>query len=243
MTTVEFWDKIYKETEYSGNVTNDYLQALDAAISYFGDVAGKTVVDLGCGVGATSIFLARQGANVISIDNSEAAISKLKAKCKSAGIDNVQAFCISANDLAKVPDFDFIFGSMILHHIEPFPEFAERLRAKLKRKGFFWENNAASGLLVWFRNNITGKFGVPKRGDNEEFPLTPQEIDELRARFDVEIEYPEMLFWRLASYYLFKNKLLSATTSLDKFFYKHQLFLPFSYRQYVKISVGPNRQK
>jgi SAM-dependent methyltransferase len=237
MTSVDFWERIYQKTGYSANVTEGHLRALQSAMSYFGDIAGRTIVDLGCGAGGTSIFLARQGANVISIDNSEAAITKLKESCRSAAIDNLQAHCLSASEIIRIPDFDFIFGSMILHHVEPFPAFAQGLQARLKVKGFFWENNAASRLLVWFRNNIVGKFGIPKYGDSREFPLTPDEVDELRKRFDVEIEYPEMFYWRLASGYLFKGKLVDMTARLDDLFYRHKLFLRYSYRQYVKISV------
>jgi SAM-dependent methyltransferase len=237
MSSVDFWEGIYQKTGSSPNVSGGYLRALEAALSYFGDITGRTIVDLGCGAGGTSIFLARQGANVISIDNSAAAIAKLKENCKSAAIDNLQAHCLSANEIMRIPDFDFIFGSMILHHVEPFPEFAQALKARLKVKGFFWENNASSRLLVWFRNNIVGKFGIPKYGDNQEFPLTPAEVDELRKRFDVEIEYPEMCYWRLASGYLLKGKLADLTTLLDDFFYRHKVLLRYSYRQYVKISV------
>jgi SAM-dependent methyltransferase len=237
MRSVDFWERIYQQTEYSTNVTEGYLRALECALSYFGDITGKTIVDLGCGAGGTSLFLASQGANVISIDSSEAAIAKLKESCKSAAIENLQAYCLSASEIMSIPDFDFIFGSMILHHVEPFPEFARGLQARLKGKGFFWENNASSPLLVWFRNNIVGKFGIPKYGDNQEFPLTPDEVDELRKGFDVEIEFPEMCFWRLASGYLLKGRLAGITTLLDDLFYRHKVLLRYSYRQYIKISV------
>ena len=237
MTSADFWQRIYQKTEYSANVTEGHLRVLESAMSYFGDITGRTIVDLGCGAGGTSLFLARQGANVISIDNSEAAIAKLQKSCQSAGIDNLQAYCLSASEIIRIPDFDFIFGSMILHHVDPFPEFAHGLQRRLKVKGFFWENNASSHLLVWFRNNVVGKFGIPKHGDNQEFPLTPEEIEELRQRFDVEIDYPEMFYWRLVSGYLLKGKLGDFTTFLDDWCYRHKVFLRYSYRQYVKIAV------
>ena len=64
------------------------------------------------------------------------------------------------------------------------------LRRTLKPNGkaFFYENNAASDLLIWFRNNLVGKLGVPKYGDKDESPLAPQEIDLLRRSFSVRIQ-------------------------------------------------------
>jgi SAM-dependent methyltransferase len=237
MTAVDFWDRIYQEREFSANASEAYLRALQSAVSYFGNIHGSTIVDLGCGAGVTSIFLAKQGANVISIDNSEAAIARLRQTCKKAAIDNLRAYCMPASEIRKIPEFDFIFGSMILHHIEPFAEFAEALQERLKVKGFFWENNASSELLIWFRNHIVGKFGVPKYGDSQEFPLTRQEVAELGKRFKVEIEYPEMYYWRMVSGYLLKGKLARLTALLDELFYRHKLFLRHSYRQYLRISV------
>jgi hypothetical protein len=60
MTSVEFWDAIYREKEFSGNMSKGYLRALELAISYFGDITGKTAVNLGCWTGSTFIFLARR---------------------------------------------------------------------------------------------------------------------------------------------------------------------------------------
>jgi len=113
----------------------------------------------------------------------------------------VKPTCASALALDDIEQVDFVFGSMILHHIEPFEQFANQLRRVLKPggKAFFFENSAASRLLVWFRQNIVGKLWVPKYGDKDEFPLMPQEIDQLRKRFQVMIIYPEMVFSGLSA--------------------------------------------
>ena len=82
---------------------------------------------------------------------------------------------MSAQDISKLGKVDFIFGSMILHHIEPFDEFARSLSNVIKPggKGFFWENSARSKTMIWFRQNMVGKLWLPKYGDQDEFPLTP----------------------------------------------------------------------
>jgi hypothetical protein len=110
-------------------------------------------------------------------------------------------------NISSLGQFDAVFGSMILHHIEPFSQFAGILFQTLTPggKAFFWENNAHSRLLVWWRENLVGRFGIPKHGDQDEFPLTPDELDELQARFQVRVEYPELFLFRLISIYLLRG--------------------------------------
>jgi len=57
-------------------------------------------------------------------------------------------------------------------------------------RAFFYENSAMSSLLVWFRQHVVGRWWVPKCGDEEEFPLTPGEVDMLRRAFAVRVAYP-----------------------------------------------------
>lgn len=99
---------------------------------------------------------------------------------------------MKAEAIGEFGAFDFVYGAMILHHIEPFPEFARPLRSAVAPDGraFFYENSAMNRVLVWFRTHVGGKLWVPKRGDDEEFPLTPGEVDTLREHFKVRVEYP-----------------------------------------------------
>ena len=118
-------------------------------------------------------------------------------------------------------------------------QFVPVLRRTLKPNGraFFYENNAASDLLIWLRKNLVGKLGVPKYGDKGESPLAPQEIDLLRRSFSVSVSYPEMLFFQLASPYLFRRHLGSVLTALDDFLYKQNVGVRYSYRQYVQLQA------
>lgn len=242
MQAIEFWDKIFSKGQghdYSRvempNINDVILQR---ALTHFGNVEGKIVIDLGCGRGATSLFFAYYGANVISVDLSEIAINNLSQYCKENSITNIVPMKLSAQEITKLGKADFIFGSMILHHIEPFGEFSRNLREVIKPsgKGFFWENNARSETMIWFRQNIVGKLWVPKYGDPEEFPLTPNEVDELRKYFKVEIEYPELLFFRMISTYLFRGRFMRPLQKLDEYFFKYPALRKFSYRQYVCLS-------
>jgi 2-polyprenyl-3-methyl-5-hydroxy-6-metoxy-1,4-benzoquinol methylase len=211
---------------------------LERALAFFGDIRGRSVVELGCGPGAASLYLAALGAEVTAIDVSQRAIDDLAAHCASHGIRNVRAICTTASDIAELGPVDFVYGSMILHHIEPFDRFVPALRELLKPggKAFFYENSAMSSLLVWFREHVVGKLWVPKHGDDQEFPLTPAEIRELEKQFHVQVEIPELLFFALAGQYLLRGRLMEPLSRLDGAFFRRGWLTRYSYRQCVMLS-------
>ena len=180
-----------------------------AALAHFGAVNGRRLLDLGCGTGEYTRFFAASGAHVLAIDQSPVAIETLHRQCADAGIENVERVVADAMDLERLGPFDFVFGSMILHHIEPFDRFVDVLADAMHPGGraFFYENSAMSSFLVWCREHLVGRFGIPKNSDDDEFPLQPREIEELRTRFDVTVEHPHVVLTSLASGYLFRDHL------------------------------------
>ena len=92
MQATEFWDNLFSREQdnyYSPVEIPDHNNpVLKRALAHFGNVANKTVIDLGCGRGATSLYFAHLGANVISVDLSEVAIKNLSNYCHDNGIEN-----------------------------------------------------------------------------------------------------------------------------------------------------------
>lgn len=233
-----FWDEVYTTNPiYSKELGPHAREAIHAAADWFGDLRGKTVLDLGCGAGASSLLLAETGANVVSVDASPVAIASLESRCAALGLTTVRPVVCNAMTIDTLGPVDFVYGSMILHHLEPFGEFCQALRRAVRPGGraFFWENNAASDLLLWFREHVVGKLWVPKYGDPHEFPLTPSEIETLRGVFDVTIEYPRMEFFALASLYLLRGRLMKPMVAVDDFLFRHDIGKRYSYQQYVRV--------
>lgn len=242
---VQFWDDLF-----SAGSSRDYSRvglpdendpvnpALEAALAHFGDVRGKTLLDLGCGKGATALFFASKGANVLAVDISKAAVENLRSFCAENGIQNVTPVHMGAQEISRLGKVDFVFGAMILHHIEPFRDFAETLRGVISERGraFFWENNARSALMIWFRENVVGKYGIPKFGDDEEFPLTPGEVNVLREYFRVRVDYPELYFFRMIAQYLLRGHFEEQFVAVDRYFYRFPRVREYSYRQFVYLS-------
>jgi 2-polyprenyl-3-methyl-5-hydroxy-6-metoxy-1,4-benzoquinol methylase len=247
MQAQQFWDQVYADLErgaYSKVEMADPSEpSLRGALAHFGDLHGKTLVDLGCGRGEKSLVFASRGANVISVDLSDIALRNLADHCREHGITNIRPVKLAAHDIAQLGPVDFIYGSMILHHIEPFDAFVAELGRLLRPggKGFFWENNARSRLMIWFRQHVVGKLWVPKYGDPDEFPLTPAEVDMLRREFQVAQQYPELMFFRMASMYLLRGRLQASFAWLDRHFYRYPALRPYSYQQCVLLTQPGER--
>lgn len=236
LSAERFWDNIYSDDSLP-QLKPHIERAVRSAASFFGDLRGRCVLDLGCGTGGTSFLLAGLGAEVTGVDISSVAVGQLNQQASASGISNVRALVCDAFAIDTLESFDFIFGSMILHHIEPFTDFTDVLRRALKPGGraFFYENNSASDLIIWFRTHVVGRLWVPRHGDDDEFPLAPAEVKMLERHFQVEVEIPEMFFVRLASAYLLRGGLNSLAKRVDDFLFQANIGKRYSYRQYVKL--------
>lgn len=234
VSVAEFWNRIYSTSKYARIPDT---RVLELALNHFGSVEGKKILEIGGGPGAASLYFGRLGADVSNLDTSQRAIDDLNSVVEVEKIHNVKGIFGSALELHKLQQVDFVYGSLILHHIEPFDEFVTQLRGVLKPggKAFFYENSAASALLMWCRRNVIGKLWIAKRGDPEEFPLTAEEIQMLREKFGIEVQYPEMLFFGLANSYLFKRKLTTLCQTIDNILYRRRWLIRYSYRQCIQI--------
>lgn len=87
-----------------------------------GDVAGRRVLDLGCGEGSYSRELARRGARVTGVDGSQGLIDAARRRARDAGIAG-DYHCCNANALTVLADgaFDLIVASMVMMNVEDYP--------------------------------------------------------------------------------------------------------------------------
>ncbi|WP_327211483.1 class I SAM-dependent methyltransferase [Rhizobium ruizarguesonis] len=88
------------------------------------DLAGRRVVDLGCGFGWFSRFAVSQGAaSVLALDISENMIARARADTTEAAI-TYEIADLEHLTLAQA-SFDFAYSSLALHYIEDFAGLAE----------------------------------------------------------------------------------------------------------------------
>jgi SAM-dependent methyltransferase len=98
-----------------------------------------------------------------------------------------------AEDLPLADDsFDVVLGRFILHHLD-LPRAATEIARVLAPGGLavFVENWRGNPLLMFARTHLTGRFGIPRYGTEDERPLDPDDVAVLEAAFGrVELSYP-----------------------------------------------------
>ena len=135
-----------------------------------GDVSGKNILDVGCGRGEFSIWLALQGANVSGLDIGPSLIEAAKAQAQVNGVS-----CdFRAGDIRRLPfkdeAFDFVLSIAVLHHLSE-PDVITSLKEcdrVLKRGGLFlaYEPVEDSKAFDFMQNVIP----VGRPGDTEYRP-------------------------------------------------------------------------
>ena len=82
-----------------------------------GDIAGKDLLDYGCGMGEEAIYFAKLGARVTAIDISDVGIATLRRRATHHGVD-VRAYEMRCDPTSFADEsFDRIHGMGILHHV------------------------------------------------------------------------------------------------------------------------------
>jgi 2-polyprenyl-3-methyl-5-hydroxy-6-metoxy-1,4-benzoquinol methylase len=166
-----------------------------------GDLAGKELLDYGCGMGEEAVYLAKLGARVTAIDISEVGIATLQRRAEYHRLD-IRAFEMRC-DPTSFPDgsFDRIHGMGILHHVGIDAALAE-VRRLLRPGGIgvFLEPmgdhpriEAAKELLLK-RARFVGEFVDVT---DHEHNLTWRGIEDATRRFSRALSYPYHLLYRL----------------------------------------------
>jgi SAM-dependent methyltransferase len=159
----------------------DHETWIRPALDRLGPVAGRAVLDFGCGHAMAAVVLARRGAHVIAFDLSHGYLAEARRRAEANGvrIRFVQA------DGHRLPfadaSFDAIWGNAILHHLDLATAAAE-VRRVLRPGGtaVFCEPWGGNPLLSWARRWLP----YPgKHRTRDERPLCPADLPVLRAVF------------------------------------------------------------
>ncbi|MGE3150455.1 MAG: class I SAM-dependent methyltransferase [Pseudorhodoplanes sp.] len=99
------------------------------------DVAGKRVVDLGCGFGWASRWMREQGAAaVLGLDLSANMLARAKAQTRDAAIE----YRVADLEVLELPEasFDLAYSALAFHYVADFNRLARMIHRALRRQAF-----------------------------------------------------------------------------------------------------------
>jgi SAM-dependent methyltransferase len=114
----------------------------------FGELAGKDVLEIGCGTGVHARLLAAARANVTAIDLTPTAVELTKRRLELAGLEAD----VREADAERLPfadaSFDYVWSWGVIHHSHDTDQVISEIARVLRPGGHF-------AFMVYHRNSIT----------------------------------------------------------------------------------------
>ena len=171
-------------------------------LSHLGDIAGKYLLDLGCGAGESSVYFARKGVRCVAGDYSAVMIKTAKQLARLYNVE-IEAQVINAEDLDFADNtFDIIYVSNVLHHVDTEKSLLEIYRV-LKTGGIacIWEplrHNPIINVYRWIASEVRTE---------DEHPLSVFFVDRVKQVFS-EVTYDTFWYatlWILLRFFLVEH--------------------------------------
>ena len=145
----EFFDEVLgKYRKYScgcwpeGVTTLDESErvALETTVERAGIEDGMRILDLGCGWGSVSLYVAERfpGASVLSVSNSRTQGDYIRARAAERGLENIEVLTADMNDFDIDRRFDRIVSVEMFEHMRNYEELFRRIHGWLEPGGRFF---------------------------------------------------------------------------------------------------------
>ncbi|MBL7205976.1 MAG: class I SAM-dependent methyltransferase [Candidatus Aenigmarchaeota archaeon] len=170
MIEKKFFDKVYENNNAPWTLEKPPKQLVELIESR--KIKPCKVIDIGCGDGFYSIYLASKGFDVLGIDFSERAIKNAKENAKKVGV-NIRFLVMDAMNVNELKEsFDFVFEWAILHGLMP------KEREKYEKKISDILNEGGKYLSVCFNDQDShlGEPGIKHRVAPSESRMAGQEL-------------------------------------------------------------------
>jgi 2-polyprenyl-3-methyl-5-hydroxy-6-metoxy-1,4-benzoquinol methylase len=202
----DFFDKVYANCDLVNNAIVHPVRPpregdwVDFGMRLFGDLAGKHILELGCGAGITTVKMALSGAMVTAFDASQNGVDQTRALAEKMGVlERINTFKMLAEDIDfQAETFDGIFGSLVLHHISDLDYVSRKCSRLLKPggKSVFCENSDRNPLARFARQVLVGNLGFRRQGTEDERQLSANDIRLFGQHFSLtKVFFPQFVFF------------------------------------------------
>ena len=163
------------------------LYPLEVAYQGLGDLRGKRLLDVGCGLGENSLLFAHWGAQVTGVDVSGESISVARRRALAFGLSDRASFVETPFELANLAEggYDVIWCAAFLHHVlDRLADICGALRKLVAPRGFvlFSEPIRLSRTIKILRGFVP----IRADGTSDERQLERQDIRVVAGTFDIE---------------------------------------------------------
>lgn len=168
----DFWNSIAKDYAKGDTFTRQY--ALNPSLfKLLANIKSEKILDVGCGTGKVSIYLAKKHASVTGIDFSKEMINHAKDEAKKSNV-KIEFKVLDVKELEKLKGkYDTILISLLLPHLKTRIELLnlfKNINKLLKTKGrliiaephplfdSYMRESVASGNFNYFKSGLPYKF-------------------------------------------------------------------------------------
>ena len=151
----------------------------------------KLILDLGCGGGILSEALAKEGANILAIDQSKKLINEAKKRVKSEKL-KIDYQCQSIKNLKqKRVKFDIILCMEVIEHVQDYRGFIKLAFECLKKDGIIIFSTINKSILSYFTTIFLAekilKLVPPKTHDWNMY-VKPEQILKVAEKFNFRLD-------------------------------------------------------
>ena len=163
------------------------LYPLEVAYEVLGDVRGKRLLDVGCGLGENSLLFARWGAQVTGVDVSGASLAVARQRAAEFGLSERVSFIESPIELldSAQGSYDILWCAAFLHHVlDRLDEVCNVLKKLVAPQGFvLFSEPVRLSRAVKLLRKLTP---IPTGGTPDERPLERHDLEVINSSFDME---------------------------------------------------------
>jgi 2-polyprenyl-3-methyl-5-hydroxy-6-metoxy-1,4-benzoquinol methylase len=189
----EFHDAWANNTSIENVLVRECFEAATAMENHFilsrmGQLKGKRLLDVGSGLGESSVYFALQGARVTMVDISPGMVQTGHDIAKKYGVE-VEGFVSSAEELdVPAESYDLVYIANTIHHVQNRELLFQKIHRALKPGGrFFSFDPIAYNPVI----NVYRRMATDVRTEDES-PLTARDL-KLARKYFPDVQHRE--FW------------------------------------------------
>lgn len=112
-------------------------RALEETVAHAALADGQEILELGCGWGSLSLFMAARypGARITAVSNSNSQRAHIEAEAQRRGLSNIRVITADMNDFETATLFDRIVSIEMFEHMANWRPLLARMRVWLKTEG------------------------------------------------------------------------------------------------------------